>query len=354
MARTRKRRLPEFDAARCIAVIAIIVYHTGIIFSERFYRGAGTPLDVVRLMDTFHLYALFIISGYFTDFSRRLSAGYAGKLARTLLVPYAAACLLTIAGAVICQLILGGDPGKEALEWFQASLWGAGNGSDVALVQVRRIGGIWFLLALFWAKLAVALIAGVRDRRARAAIYLGLFIASVVSAQHVWLPWSIQSGVGAVFIMYLGRLLRDHGAFVEENRWGFAAGSAICWLLAFLFGGDSSMAMCAYPAGPIDVLGGTGATYLILRGSRLLCRHAKLAGALIERLGRDTLVLFTVHIVESNILPWDDWVATFLQSVGVHPWDWVTLVACRLLLDVAVTVLIMRIPVMRRIFYPRR
>lgn len=343
-------RLPEFDIARAIAVVAIIAYHTGLVFQVD--PAASMPGWFARLLDSFHLYVLFIVSGYFTDDARPLSVPYLRRLLRTLIVPYAAACLAIVTGNVLGTALQGGDVLFAAQRWAGAALWGAGAVHSKALIAgIERIGGLWFLLGLFWAKVFAAMLAPM-GRSARIVASTCLFAAAVGSSNFIWLPLSIQTGAGAVLYLHVSRLLRDKREQIGRALPAVIAVSLMCWIDAAERGGSSTIAMAQYPLGVADVAGGIGAAIVILwacRGAACLLPSAMLP---LERLGRVTLLLFSLHIIEDDTLAWREICAGFYGIMGAHAWDWALLALARIAVDCLVTFALLKIAPVRRLFFP--
>lgn len=130
----KKPRLQYVDIARGIAMICIILGHL------------GNP-SINRVVFTFHVPIFFFITGYFTSTKRSLPEFTKNK-ARTLLVPYAMACLVII----ILGTLLGFHYGNAAdafKGWIYASIYGAGDSYTVPF-YIKGIGAIWFLWATFW------------------------------------------------------------------------------------------------------------------------------------------------------------------------------------------------------------
>lgn len=346
----RKQRIPELDIARALAVVSIIIYHTGLLFGEASYDG-GMPWDIVRFLDTFHLYVLFIVSGYLTSFDAPLTGRGVLKSARGLLLPYLVSCLIIIGGGAISAGLQMGDPLLAAGNWTQAALWGAGSDHEFALVHVLRIGGIWYLPALFWAKLFIGLIAKLKPK-AKTVMVVALFALSYISGLFVWLPMSIQSGLGAILYMYIGYQLYRHADLVERFRIPIVIVSAVLWGLAIAFGGNSSLSMCIYPAGIIDIAGGIGATLCILTVAKLMARFLTGPASALEAVGKNTLALFTIHIIEDNITPWTIVIDILQKTIGYKPETWIPFLCVRLLVDALLMGIFYLIPPLRMVFFP--
>ena len=81
------------------------------------------------------------------------------------------------------------------------------------------IGAIWFLPAMFFAFLFFQALLALTEKD----IYLGISsmavsVLGIISAQAIWFPFSIQSGMMAVFFLYLGYEIKKH-RLLERIRW---------------------------------------------------------------------------------------------------------------------------------------
>lgn len=344
------KRVGYVDIAKAIAVLFIILGHTGLVFNADMTPG-GVPYPVTRFAFTFHLPTFFILSGFFLHAERPLTLDGVKRDARSLLVPYAVACALTVAGAVAVAVLTPGVPAAEtARRWIGASLWGAGATHPMALVQTERIGGIWFLLALFWIRILIPLTSRIPDIP-RLLVMAGLLAASVLAGQHVWLPWSILSGLGCAFYVYLGWLIRKHGLF-ERLHGAMWAVPAALWAAVIVFGGNASLAMSVYPLGAVDVAGGVAGALCVTRLAKAIEDHAPAVARFGCWVGRNTLPIFALHIVEDNVAPWHAYALQLSQLTGGAPWSWLALLACRLAVDAVLVALAYLLPVTRPVFFP--
>lgn len=323
------RRLPQFDIAKGIAILAVIVGH-----SE--YLGVPSPL--VKLAFTFHMPLFFIVSGYFARVDAPLDRAFLRRTARTLLVPYALTCLAMIAIKVLRALAAGdGSVGAELARWVVASLYGAGSAGARLPDGVMPVGAIWFLPALFLGKALLVLVCRVRLAPLLALLCFGL---GVCTARVLWLPLSVQAALCAVLFLYVGHLIRRFDLLGEGRM------PAAVWPLLAL-GWVATFALCTfymvesrYDEGILDVVGSTCATLCVLGLSDAAARRAPRLLEPLERVGQVTLPILCMHVIELNVFPW--WrVAELLPAT---PATWVVLVLLRLLLVAVMVLLLARLP----------
>ena len=110
-----KMRNKTLDIAKGIAMISIILGH----------------LSVWRIncvVFTYHIPIFYLITGYFLFGAEKNSfRRFAGKKARTLLVPYYVACLLIIMFSIPLNMYLGEDVKTQVIRWIKAALYAAGD-----------------------------------------------------------------------------------------------------------------------------------------------------------------------------------------------------------------------------------
>lgn len=346
------KRLGYIDIAKAFAIAFIVIGHTGIVFSSAVTPG-GMPPVLERFAFTFHLPVFFIVSGYFLKLDARLDVAFVRKNARGLLGPYLLTCALIVLASALSGLLVSPQAAlAEAVRWTKASLWGAGATSPVALWHVERIGGVWFLLAMFWARLLIAATRPLPDA-GRWAVVLGAMVLGVWSGQYVWLPLSLQSGLGCAAYIFLGAWVRKLDLFGRRLHPAFWVACAALWAAVIVWGGRASLAMGVYPLGVLDVLGGVGATFCVVAISRGVEAHAAVASRFLEWVGRNTLPLFALHILEDNVIAWGAWGVRLAELTGGAWWTWLALLCARLAVDAALVGLAYMVPGVRRVYFPQ-
>lgn len=346
------KRIGYIDIAKHIAIAFIIIGHTGIVFSSTAVKG-GVPPEMVKLAYTFHLPVFFIASGYFFSESKTFSFDFLRKDMLALLRPYAITALLIIAGCTATAAYHNLDPLSEFIRWGQAAIWGGGGTSPLALWDVERIGGIWFLWALFWAHITLVISSKMNEWTRLVFLSILTVIASI-SAQSVWLPCSIQSGIGCAVFLYAGMLARKHGMFYQQSipKLAFIV-FAIMWAYVIVNGGGMSMAMQAYPLGFIDAIGGIAAAAIVFTGSRKIEEYVEPLSKFVQWIGRNTLAIFCMHIVEDNMFHWWEIGSWYSNALGNWEFTWIIVLLVRFAVDAFLVALMYSIPGLRMIYFPQ-
>ena len=344
------RRILYLDAAKCIAILLIIVGHIGLVFNADYVQG-GVPYIVTRLAFSVHLPIFFLTSGYFLRGDQRLNLTYIKSISSSLLAPYFVTCLLiTIGGALVSFFSSGFDAALMTLgQWIGASLMGACANSYVALFQFYRIGGIWFLLALFWIRIFIAATNRL-GLKSQIGISILLLIASVLSARYIWLPFSIQSGMGCMLYVVIGRYCRETNIF-ESMRYPLFLVFLGVWLIDFVLGGGrASLGMSVYPLGALDVVAGIAGAMVVITLCKLIESHSKIPGY-IQIIGRSTLPIFCLHIFEDNLINWGIVATNAAIMMNGVPYCWLVVLLARLMLISILVTIAFFIPKLNKVYF---
>jgi hypothetical protein len=226
------------------------------------------------------------------------------KEARAILLPYAITALLAvvITGVVIVALD-GGYRAALGGAWdvLKAALYGSGSKMANSVLPVGAIGGIWFLLALFWGKLFLFL---AHKTKYPSAIMVAAFLLGWFSSQYLFLPFSIQPGLCAAFFLHVGYLCRAHGLF-EDKRipipiWIMMP---IIWVLVVWWSKGIYPVSCTYPHGPIDAIGVICGCFCVVIIAKFIDRHSQQLSRFLQFVGQNTLVLFSMHVLVIDRVP---------------------------------------------------
>lgn len=334
-----RRRIGYFDVAKLITMASVIAGHTAVRFGSA---------KTVALVTTFQMPLFFILSGYFmhSDGSFKLR-----KESRALLLPYAVTALGVVAALCATNLVFHdlGSTRELFSTWLNAAVFAEGDlVANPLWPQGARIGAIWFLWALFWARLEVALVLRL-PRPARAPLVVVGFAVALVSARHVFLPFSLQPGVCAALLVYAGTWLREGGRLERLLSVRFLwVPLALVWAYAFVAFEGFSMAVADYGRTALalvrNLAGGVAGTICVVWACRWIegrLGETRLWSAL-SRMGGVTLVVLCVHLFEDDVLRWpqmvEGWRAAF-------PWprSWLLLLAVRIVADFLVALLIDRV-----------
>ena len=338
-----KHRIEFIDVAKALAIIAVIAGHTAIRF-----LGFGTGAQFIfALAFTFHLPVFFVTSGYFLHVDRRYDLV---KEVRALIIPYSVSSILIIAFMCASNLFLHDMGSTKQLfkDWLSASVYGAGDvpSAELAVWPLHvRIGGTWFLLALFWARMIA-----VKLFKTQRPILLSIlcFFLGLLSGHVVFLPFDIQSGLCAVPFVMLGTYANKRGWFAEKLGAKFVIPALfVVWLWAVVGFNGFSMAMCDYGRTVVDfvrnVVGAIASSLCLILFLVLIeqgGRNSSKLWQILRRLGSLTLYVLMIHVAEDDILRWGQ----IVEAIGAcgQGLAWLGVLVVRILADVCIAVLLQR------------
>lgn len=344
-----RRRIGYFDVARAVAIIMVIVGHTAVRFQP---WGYGSTF-LLGLAFSFQLPLFFVLSGYFLHVDRPFDLG---KELRALVLPYAVTALLVVAGICASNLLLHdlGDMRSLFWGWANAAVFGASGVMPNALwPQTQRIGALWFLLALFWARLVVTLTGRSRWGWLWA---VASFLVGWWSARYVFLPFDVQPGLCAVPYVYLGHWLRARKS-LENGRiplWGWVLLACI-WMYAIDHYTGLGMGVCQFGDRPTsfvrNVAGGAAGSLCVMGACESLERRGAKGGLwqLMVRVGQITLPIMCVHLFEDDVVRWD----VIVQSLSLTPYcnlTWLLVMVARVAADILIAWTLLKIPTVAAVF----
>lgn len=287
------KRVQYIDIARGIAILCIILGHQGI-------------SDVNRVVFTFHVPIFFFITGYFINDKLGIKDFIKNRV-RTLLVPYALMCVLMIVLATFLAWYREKDVLVTIQEWVFASLYGAGD-TYYEPFYIKKIEGLWFLWAMFWGSIFMRISMRMKPM-VRMIFILGLFGIGYWTAHYIfWFPLSIQAGCCATLFIYVGYLAKQAKPIYQELSSEVKAGGVILSLLLwgnFVQNFESFwLVHCDMGRGIIDFVGSICGCYLLILLSKGIEKHCKHLTRLFAHLGRYSLLVLCVHILELKVIPW--------------------------------------------------
>lgn len=341
---TKQARLHSFDIAKLIAVLAVILSHT--LISEGFNDGSFVWLSDACF--SFDMPLFFIVSGYFLK-PTQLTTIFVAKQARLLLLPYVTTVLIVIVGSIVWNLLFSPQLLFHVMKgWIVAGCYGAGISLPTMLHQVQAIGAIWFLPALFFAKL---LLAATDDKNYQPAFVLLCFIVGVVSVEKVFLPWSVQPALCSVLFLWLGREVRRYQIL---NLLGNPLIFALCLFVTYYnarYFGHLYLVHNAFEDGIVrDVVFSTISALTLLKCCILVERGFPRVSRAFGFLGSLTLAIFCMHLVELNTI---DYQYLFDQAHVVFACPWVYVFGIRLVVIAMLCVVLYVLPgPLRKIYYP--
>ncbi len=300
----------SFDIAKGFAIICVVLGHS---------EGLGVPTDLVNVIFTFHMPLFFIVSGYFTRQDVVLNRAYVVRCAKSTLLPYAITCAIVLLLFAVRTLLFWPEGLTDVMGTMTlAALYGTGTQEVPLPSGVIMIGAIWFLLALFWARLFLV---AANHAPYTPIVILALFLWGYYSGWMFWLPLSIQAGACATLFLYLGQKIHEADLLAPGRLspllWLAAVG---IWLMCINMGYKLVMAANSYPTHPeVSVLGGLCGTLCVIKVSQLVARHLLALGKPLAWLGTVTLPIFCMHLVEMDVFLWEK-VTPWLSALPVPLW----------------------------------
>lgn len=287
-------------------MLAVVVGHTSFV---------GIPSSIVDFCYSFDMPLFFILSGYFCK-GESLSRSFVLKNIKALLFPYIITSVIIIAVMTARDALFGySEPMASFASWSIAALYASGSVVPGMPTGVIAIGAIWYLFALFWAKL---LLASIEETDHPALIALILFVIGIYTKDAIWLPLAIQPALCATLFLYIGKYIKENDTL---NKLKSQPLLYICivatWLYCGAFYGKLYMVTNTYANGPIDVIGGVCGSITILLFGQFLSDHAQYSAKLLSLIGRNTLPLFCMHLVELNAIDWSALIQHY-GGVNIH------------------------------------
>ncbi len=327
---SEKKRVGYIDVARGIAIICIVLGHLDV-------------NNINRVVYTFHLPIFFLITGYFISDKDSIQE-FIRKKVRTLIVPYLITCCVMILAAVLIAFSTGGfyGAGMAVREWGLATVCGSGN-VYIKPIYIRTVGALWFLWATFWGSILLRIALKFKGEQRvlflAATVLLGYF-----SAKLFWLPLCIQRGCFALLFMYIGYLCKQEKSRIsgisKELKLFILFAAAMVWIDFMLNFQGFWLVILYFGRGIVDIFASLCASLCLIELSKLTERHLPAIGSGMEFLGKNSLILLTVHNVEYHFFPWHSCFEK-LMMIGIPGnWELGFIIAGKLALDILLTFLL--------------
>lgn len=334
------QRNNTIDIARGIGMLGIMMLHMQLVITYP-WGASAVPL-------------FFVISGYLMKPIANKRSYTKNRLKR-LLIPYGFTSLMMLLCAIFSNSIFPSDRsnGTVILEWIYAAVYGAGDPYTEPF-YIKSIGGIWFLLATLWAALFMQWII---DRKWGWQIICVsvLFLTGVATSALFWFPFSIQAGMCSTVYMYIGYLAKEGLPWLQKQskavKGGFLLISITACVAFYRFFEAFWLVHCEFAHGIFDIIGSLGAVVCYLMISAVLSRHCNLLGKALAVIGKYSIVILCVHIIELEAFPWGEVVnALIAHGVSEYMASAVWLRVFKIVWIAAATVFCIYCPITRKIF----
>lgn len=337
-----KKRLQYLDIARGIGMICIILGHLG-------------NDTINRIVYPFHVPLFFLIAGYFINEKKNFTE-FLKSRARTLLVPYAATSLVMIIIAAIEGLIMygaeyGAAGALQGVNWINAALYGSGSGHYMQF-DIKGIGAIWFLLALFWGSIIVRA-SLYMNKWVRAALMIALFAVGWLTKDLFWFPFSLQPGLCAATFVYIGWIVGRYKERLMKVPLAVKIAFLVICAAAYVVFMKRFWAFwfvsCEFGDGVQDILLCLCSCLVVIFISWLLEKVPLVRNGL-SVIGRYSLIILCIHNIELNQFPWTQ-IANILVEKGMpSALSLPFIIAGKLILDLVAACLLLKIRPVRKLF----
>ena len=325
-----KQRISTFDLLKGFGMLCIIAGHL--------FDGFLYPF-----VFTFHVPLFLLIGGYFYHGKREKWKHHIRRLLKTYLFAVLSVLVLDIIKNLFQGMAVGKIPGFQEIGglisyWLLAGIYGSGSRSDFFAFDMPVIGAVWFLLAYIWVQIFMKLMekqtekASEREKRWIPPVIVSvLFLFGFWTAKGTWLPLSLQAGCVSLLFFYLGYLEKKNLYRLAGNK-ALIAVSCLAWGIAVLFSirhDFMSLARCAFPDLPINLLGACAAMLVLFAAAKALEDHRLLprVRGWLEWIGRNTLPFLCFHLMELNVFPWE-----LVGGLGLNPvWEQILIYCIKLM-----------------------
>lgn len=175
--------------------------------------------------------------------------------------------------------------------------------------------------------------------------YIGYY-----TAKTMWMPLSIQSGMTALLFMYIGYAARQSELFIKWNAPVCARiGMLLTWIYCTQNCGKFYMVGNTFTDGFMDIIGAVCGSYCVVEFCRLWEKYVKVGVRFVAFIGRHTLPILCVHILELNLLNYWAHILPFVTSLGISL-NWYLVLISRLSVVFAGVFTLSLIPYINKIY----
>ncbi len=284
-----RTRIEYLDIAKAIGILCIIAGHMGI-------------AKVDRIVFTFHVPLFFLISGYFLDRSEDIVL-FIKKNAKSLLIPYYFTGLCLIMIKIVIDIVhkVPEQIPKDLVQILLHVLYASGTDTNNTIGGIAPIGAIWFLYALFWAKIVARVV--LKVKYAWGGVLLTVIaLAAYYSSLYVWLPLDVQAGGIAGVFVYIGAVFKEQGILEKINWKIFVIGFAVLFFEVH-FGICLYVVSNTYDYGIVSMAGSILISGFIIEISKGIGKVPILKKILLFY-GQNTVIILCYHLIELNNAPW--------------------------------------------------
>lgn len=250
-----EKRLDWVDVAKGIAMLSIVIGHVngGII--------GDTDLSFVY---GYELSVFFVLAGYLLKIEP-LTARYLEKKFKRLMVPYFFTCFFMMSFQIIRFDRTIMEVTSRIRYWISISFFASGGVSNIGNISFEGfVGAIWFLPAMFFSLIIAQIVFNVFPvDYVRFFIIFLIYVLGIISKDFLWLPFSIEPAMTAVFFIACGYWIKKYGILNKKINYyisvfGFIVGVYFSWDNYYIVGAyyrDAVMSLIIGVCGAIMIFG---------------------------------------------------------------------------------------------------
>jgi len=281
-----KQRDITFDIMKGISILLMMIGHS-----------AWLPEWLHRGIYSFHMPLFFIVAGYFSYARAEGSDSFfyvASKYFKKLVIPYiVVSCTNIVLGIIQCGYHHSFEQIPHVIIGYSFCLDTYFEGT----IFDSYPAPIWFLLALFWAKLTFWSIS--KWQRFLLPISFLISFSAVLIHSHIPMPWGIAEGLQGVVFLTLGYYWKNRQNYLENKFFqSIQIGLIVLWIIMLPWG-RIDMVFLKYFFFPLDLLAATGGTMVIYYVSRVILHVSGLSKAL-AWCGKNSLYILCVHTIDMS------------------------------------------------------
>lgn len=333
------KRIDYLDVLKGIGIILMIIGHS---------YGRNTTLG--KFIFSFHMPLFFLISGYF--FKPKDPKYLFTKNVYRLLVPYISTCILMTLLALFKNILSGNNTSIVIKDWIIASMYGMGSSLKQTIIpNVKPIGAIWFLLALF---LSECFFNSILKLKKYMPLYLPVALSAYIgisTSKYIWLPLSVQAALVSVVFLYVGYISKEHDILKYTPSKSIIIIMGLTWVICIKFS-SISMVSNYYKTGLLDMIGGICGTYYFVYISKFISKYTKYIKSALTFIGKETLVILCFHLIELNLFPWHKLIKLLSNYFKIQ-YEKPTILVFKFIWVVLIAIFLKYIPLLKNFYYPK-
>lgn len=276
------------DNAKGLAMLMVIVGHVS---------GELTGWLQFNWVYGIHLVVFFLISGY-TMRPKTLNLEYINKKFSGLMIPYFWTGFFVVFTDIINSYVIQHNASIQNVtniifKDINRIFFASGANTRLGSVDVgMRIGAIWFLPAMFFSNIIFQILLNhIQDDRLLALCSAGISYAAYLLGRFIWLPFSIQSAMYAIFFIWIGYFVKKHN-IIEKIKPSHYVIAVLVLLIGIKYNYCNEGFVIAYAHDVIfSLVIGVAGCILVYFISKINKK-----GKLLEYMGKHSLIILCFHL----------------------------------------------------------